>query len=136
MAPKKTRVEDLEKEILGYMPERFVVMYYGLVRTGLKGITDSVEKSRRGMGVSQGSPPGSEGAVLLSEASIERKRVIDRKLRELARADTSAPPKCASCTLFGSASWKYCAHCGAVWQEKGPDDKVNQPAARRWVQLR
>jgi hypothetical protein len=120
---RRTRVEDLEAEIHGYMPKTFVLMYYDLVRTSLKGTVDSVEKSRRNAGGMSGAPPGSEGAVLLSETSLERKRVIDRKLRELAReGGTDAqktPPKCASCNSFGREDWKYCARCGAVWRREG-----------------
>lgn len=122
-AMRKTKAADLEAEIMGYMPQSFVLAYYELVRTGLKGMTDSVEKSRRNGEGRNGAPPGSEGAVLLCEASLERKRVIDRKLRELARMDNSerrkVQPKCVSCGQFGHALWKYCAHCGAVWSKEG-----------------
>lgn len=123
---RKTRVGDLEEEVAGYMPQSFVTMYYELVATGLRAeAVDSIEKSRQGMGVTRGSPPGSEGAVINSERSIACKRVIDRKLRELARmdpADAKKPaPRCVSCGHFGSEGWKYCAACGAVWARGGDD---------------
>lgn len=124
MTMRKTRVGDVEEEVAGYMPQAFVMMYYGLVAEGLKdGVVDSVEKSRNGLGVTRGAPPGSEGAVLLSEGALARKRVIDRKLREIARMDLSdvkkAPPKCSSCGVFGNDRWRYCAGCGAVWRREG-----------------
>ena len=161
---RKTKVGDLEEEVAGYMPSSFVLMYYELVSSGLKGLTDSVESARRGGGATNGAPPGSEGAVLLSEASLARKRVIDRKLRELARADLSGAkkerPRCVSCGHFGNERWKYCAACGAVWTKEGegvgpaggklrktplPREGLNgvpvpgtpvEGGGQRWVQLR
>ena len=141
--PRKTKVSDLEQEIYGYMPSTFVVAYYELVREGYAGLTDSIEKSRQGLGVTRGSPPGSEGAVLRSEESLARKRVIDRRLRALARMDDSgpskAPVKCVSCGQFGQEGWKYCANCGKEWSEGGVDvgvDAMAISAARKWVRLR
>lgn len=140
---KRTKVGDLESDIHGFMPQAFVLMYYDLVTRGLKGHVDSIEKSRRGLGVTNGSGAGSEGAVLLSEAALARKRVIDRKLREMAREGRTDAPKCASCGTFGRDGWKYCAQCGVVWGKKVPEQpapvpvqKTSAPMARKWVTLR
>ena len=147
---RREGVVDLEAEVLGYMPQSFVLCYYELVRTGLRGLTDSIEKSRQGMGVSRGKRGSGEGAILLSEASLERKRVIDRKLRELARMDVldakKAPLKCVSCGRFGQDDWKYCAMCGSVWGKEEPVEvnrgevsrgpEVQRQQVKRWIPLR
>src|SRR5690242_20141481 len=120
---------DIEDEIHGYMPEKFVLVYYELVRRGYRGMKDSLAGAADRVGGGDGSGPGgrgSEGAVIVSEDALARKRRIDRVLRQLAREDTLGAkkdaPKCARCKRFMQPDWKFCANCGEMAGSGGADE--------------
>lgn len=121
---RKGNNADIEGEILGYMPDAFVMVYYRLVTRSLKQGKDSLAGAGEGGG---GGTRGSEGAILLSEDALSRKRRIDRVLRQLARESkleaSKDTPKCTLCGRFVQVDWTYCPKCG-----------VEEPTRKRDVQ--
>jgi len=111
---------DIEKEITGYMPEKFVVLYHELCRRGYKQVKDSLD----GAGdVRAPRRPSSEGAVLGSDDALTAKRRIDRILRQLAREGTLGTKedasRCTACRRFIQKDWKHCPWCGVDTSKKG-----------------
>lgn len=141
---RKGQNGDLEGDVYGYMPDKFVSVYYSLVRAGLRQGKDSLAGAGEG---GRSGVRGSEGAILLSEDALTRKRRIDRVLRQLAREDalgtSKDTPKCAQCGRFVQIDWSYCPKCGVEEPSRARntvDDmrKDREVGTRRWggVQLR
>jgi hypothetical protein len=109
---RKGRNGDVEQDIYGYMPERFVMMYYQLVKQGLASIKDSLD----GAGDRHGKGGPKSGGHVRSERAVDAKRRVDRVLRQLAREAESGmkadAPRCVSCGKFVQVDWKYCSWCG------------------------
>lgn len=109
---KRNTVADLEQDIYGYMPEKFVVMYSELVRRGLAQMGSSLKGQGEG-GTRQKYKTHNGG--LLDPAALEQKRDIDQKLRQITRGveqEQARDVKCSRCGRGCGAKWKHCAWCG------------------------
>ncbi|AUV60772.1 hypothetical protein SEA_TROJE_67 [Gordonia phage Troje] len=115
---RKNNVEDIEKELLGYMPRAFVLYYYNLVERSYVQYTSPLGHA----GESGGSPKkrfNTHNGGLRDEAAQKEKRGIDRLLRSFVRdggsqTKSAEEVKCASCTKRMGATWLWCAWCGAA----------------------
>lgn len=115
--PRTNKVEDIEKELLGYMPRAFVLHYYDLVERAYVQYTSPLGHA----GESGGSPKkrfNTHNGGLKDEAAQKAKQDIDRLLRSLVRdggskTQSASEVKCTACSKRMGATWLYCAWCGA-----------------------
>lgn len=114
---RKNNLEDIEKELLGYLPKTFVLMYYGLVEQGLAQYTSPLGHA----GESGGKPKrrfNTHDGGLRDEAALEDKRRIDWELRQMVRdRQQKDRPKCARCKKTCHKNWRYCSWCGRALVE-------------------
>lgn len=117
---RKNNLEDIEKELLGYLPKTFVLMYYGLVEQGLAQYTSPLGHA----GESGGKPKrrfNTHDGGLRDEAALEDKRRIDWELRQMVRDrqndEQRNRPKCARCKKTCHKNWRYCSWCGRALVE-------------------
>ncbi len=116
----------LEREVRSYLPAKFVMIYQSLCDmawgTGkdyradpdrMDGVTDGT----RGFGPSDGG--------LRDQAAADYRRIVDRKIRQLAREmgqwvggdgasrlAMAIPVRCPRCSKFCANEWGYCPWCG------------------------
>lgn len=132
---RKNRVADLEQDVYGYLPQKFVILYSELVRLGLASPNSSLADPGRRKGADRPGP-------LRNEQALHHKARIDRALRIMVREIESGmkeePKACASCTKFMQPMWKFCPSCGAgidptrnVVTARVEPQQVWQPP-RRW----
>ena len=112
---RKNNVEDIERELFGYLPRQFVLMYYELVERAFVGYTSPLGHA----GESGNSPKkrfNTHNGGLRDEQALKEKQNIDRLLRSFVRdggSKTKADaPKCENCAKQLGATWLYCSWCG------------------------
>ncbi|QGH76694.1 hypothetical protein PBI_QUASAR_66 [Gordonia phage Quasar] len=112
---RKNNVEDIEHELLGYLPRQFVLMYYELVERAFVGYTSPLGHAGESGGVAKKKFNTHNGG-LRDEAALKEKQNIDRLLRSFVRdggSKTKADaPKCSHCSKQLGATWLWCAWCG------------------------
>ncbi|QOP64435.1 hypothetical protein SEA_ORLA_70 [Gordonia phage Orla] len=113
---KRNRVEDLERELIGYFPQSFVLMYYDLVERGHAQYTSPLGHPGEG-GQQTGKRYVTHDGGIRDEEALAIKRKIDRTLRQIVRdvekGNRSGRPKCVKCAKFMDHGWAHCAWCGA-----------------------
>lgn len=113
---RTNKVEDIEKELFGYMPQAFVLYYYDLVERGMAQYTSPLGHAGEGGGKGKKRFNTHNGG-LRDEKALAEKRSIDRLLRSFVRdggSKTKADaPKCSHCSKQLGATWLWCAWCGA-----------------------
>lgn len=139
-----------EEVVLRFLPPGLVLMYESLAHRGLvlgdsSGYDESVDtsvgqvttgrtsSSQKEYSIRKSAGAGKYGSgrkVVRSEAAVEYRKKIDRRLRKIAKeienflSDEEVKPvvskKCPSgrCGLFGESGWTYCPNCGTVLQER------------------
>lgn len=124
---RKNNVEDIERELLGYMPRAFVLMYYGLVEKAFAQYTSPLGHAGEGGGGGKKRFTTHNGG-LADEAAAGEKRRIDRTLRQMVRdideGTRKERPKCQHCGRFVDGAWDYCAWCGT--HKFGDEVKVEE----------
>lgn len=108
---KDNGVGDMERDIMGYMPRNFVLLYGQLCEAAHVQLGSSLEGQGEG-GTRQKYK--THGGGLRDEVALNKKRKIDRKLRQIVRDVDSdvADHRCVKCKGQQQAGWKYCANCG------------------------
>ncbi|AWY05248.1 hypothetical protein SEA_MARGARET_69 [Gordonia phage Margaret] len=137
---RKNKVEDLERELIGYMPQSFVLMYYDLVEKGHAQYTSPLGHPGEG-GQQTGKRYVTHDGGLRDEEALSVKRKIDRTLRQLVRdidaGNRSGRPKCARCAKFMDQGWTFCAWCGAgVREEVHTAPEINANDVQKEVERR
>lgn len=135
---RKNKVEDLERELVGYMPQSFVLMYYDLVEKGHAQYTSPLGHPGEG-GQQTGRRYIEHDGGLRDEAALSVKRKIDRTLRQIVRdidkGSRSERPTCTGCHKFGELGWTYCAWCGAKMRGAEADVMTPTEVAQQYVPL-
>ena len=112
---RKNGVEDLEKELLGYLPKAFVLYYYELVEKGLVQYTSPLGHAGESGGKGKKRFNTHNGGLKDPEA-LKQKQQIDKLLRSFVRdggSTTKAEKRpCPGCGKNMGATWLYCAWCG------------------------
>ncbi|UDL15229.1 hypothetical protein SEA_PONS_69 [Gordonia phage Pons] len=122
---KSNGVEDIEREIIGYMPRAFVLMYYELVEKAFVQYTSPLGHAGESGGVAKKKYTQHNGG-LKDEAAIAEKKRVDAALRRIVRAgDRMERRKCTACTKFIDEGWRFCAHCGT--STTGEQKVVEEP---------
>ncbi|QNJ59425.1 hypothetical protein PP997_gp65 [Gordonia phage BigChungus] len=122
---KSNGVEDIEREVIGYMPRGFVLMYYELVEKAFVQYTSPLGHAGESGGMAKKKYTQHNGG-LKDEAAMAEKKRVDGALRRIVRAgDRMERRKCTACTKFIDEGWRFCAHCGA--STTGEQVKVEQP---------
>lgn len=108
---RKNGVQDLEADVVGYMPRKFVLMYHDLVDQALK---QQGAQTYDGQGSGGRKKYHTPDGGLKSERALAEKQRIDRALRALTRDSDHAMdrPKCKSCGKFVQQAFTFCPWCG------------------------
>ena len=133
---KRNTVADLEQDIYGYMPEKFVVMYSELVRRSMATPGSSLKGQGEG-GTRQKYKTHNGG--LLDQAALEQKRDIDQKLRQITRGveqEQARDVKCSRCGRGCGGKWKHCAWCGWQLDQQYVEERPQPSADARVKRLR
>lgn len=138
---RPNRVADIEGEMIGYMPERFVMMYYEMVEGALRLPGSSMDREKLLAGEAgrgkHGRQEGGSSGGLKDVQALEDKRKIDMRLRMLVRefvegksSGNQRRDRCPDCGAFTSG--KYCAGCGI---ELGTMRRVSERVRTRAIRF-
>lgn len=140
MRRKSTSKQEIERDTIGYMPERFSTGYFQLVRLGLN--VDPHAQVFDNESSTQKKKYHTHGGGLRDESALRFKAWVDRQLRAIGRdiqaylnaRDSSGPSpigmspearraiardlerktelKCRGCQKYVSWQWRHCPWCG------------------------
>ena len=140
MRRKSADKQEIEKDTIGYMPERFSTGYFQLVRLGLN--VDPHAQVFDNESSTQKKKYHTHGGGLRDEPALRFKAWVDRQLRAIGRdiqaylnaRDSSGPSpiglsqearrliardlerktelKCRGCQKYVSWQWRHCPWCG------------------------